>query len=173
MTETTLSNPDDEAKRGGRPALINPELIENVAARIRATHTIKDACLLEGVAESTFMRWLARGRREPETLYGTLLAKIDSAKADARVSLIEIVAAAAGIGLQPGHERPSRVRRQVTQYGDGSQVVQVTEEREPARWAHEMLKSRYPEDWGRLVIEQSQQQDPLRVVFVPSGKDEE
>ena len=40
---------------------LNEELMEAICARLRVGHKIKDACLLEGITEHSYMTWRKRG----------------------------------------------------------------------------------------------------------------
>ncbi len=152
---------------------LNEELMEAICARLRVGHKIKDACLLEGITEHSYMAWRKRGKNDPDSIFGKFHLATDAARADARIAALEIVSAAAGLGRAPGDEMPSRVRREVIQYADGSRVTRVIEEREPAKWANEILRSGFPEDWSRTprIKEDDAQDHSLNVVFVkPDGK---
>ena len=60
----------------GRPSKLTPELLEEILSHIANGHTNKDACLLCGIHESTFINWRKQGQQETEGIYFELFQRM-------------------------------------------------------------------------------------------------
>ena len=86
----------DEPPTGpGRPTALTADLRELICTAIREGNYREVAAEFAGVPKRTFRHWLARGRREPETVYGQLLHAVIEAERAAEIKMLEHVFRAA------------------------------------------------------------------------------
>jgi hypothetical protein len=68
------------AAKRGRPRILTPSLIEGIAVSIRYGSSRADTARGFGLNPRTLPKWLARGKREPDTMYGTFCRTILEAR---------------------------------------------------------------------------------------------
>jgi len=84
------------AKRGrGRPTKLTPELIERVAAVVRAGNYLDTAARYCGVSKQDFYTWLKRGHSQKRGIYRQFLDALEKAQAAADVRDHALIAKAA------------------------------------------------------------------------------
>jgi len=66
---------------GGRPQKICRALIDRVAKGVRKGHYWDTSCLCNDIPKSTMNAWIQQGSKEPNSIYGEFLAKLESADA--------------------------------------------------------------------------------------------
>ena len=77
-------------KRVGRRTLCTPDLQKVFCDALAKSHTIKNACVVAGISESTFYEWLARGivGEQPYCKFAEL---VQYARARGLVTLVESI----------------------------------------------------------------------------------
>jgi hypothetical protein len=74
----------------GRKTLCTPQLQKRFCDALAKSHTIKNACVVAGISESTFYQWLARGAIGEEP-YAKFVELVQSARARGLVALVESI----------------------------------------------------------------------------------
>jgi hypothetical protein len=81
---------------GGRPTKLTPERQTMIVDAIRGGVPPETAAAYAGIDESTFYRWLRRGRGEdPEPLYATFAAEVQTALAEWEIRDVLLIGDAA------------------------------------------------------------------------------
>ena len=74
----------------GRKTLCTPQLRKQFCDALAKSHTIKNACVVAGIGESTFYQWLARGMTGEEP-YVKFVELVKVARARGLVALVESI----------------------------------------------------------------------------------
>jgi hypothetical protein len=76
----------------GRPRTLNQKLVDGIAITIRYGSSRSDTATGFGLHPRTLPKWLARGKREPDTIYGLLWTQVSEARCNRRkaASLVAI-----------------------------------------------------------------------------------
>lgn len=98
-----MANPDPAIRRSNsrRPRQPNgqylhkltPELVTSIASAVANGSVLRDAALLNGIAESTFHDWMANGRSGGRPLERELVAQVDKALARVKSTGLAIITA--------------------------------------------------------------------------------
>lgn len=149
------------------PTKLNPEVQRTVCEAIRRGLRIKDGATLAGISYGTVAEWAKKGRNQKHGKYREFSEAIEKAKAEAKEKLIQTLSEAAGLVGDP-EGNPSRIVKRTTTLPSGEQSVVVEEIREPAKWAHQLLKSRYPDEFAGLKMAASAKASK-KTVGMPDG----
>lgn len=85
--------PTTEERKPGRPSLLTPERQETICATLRVFGTVAMACKRAGIDDSTYYKWMEKGR-VGEPGYVEFFNAVEKAKADGQtLALAEIVKA--------------------------------------------------------------------------------
>lgn len=88
----------EQTKKLGRRTKLTPDVQNAIVSALRAGNYQETAARYAGIAEPTFYSWLARGRDEPDSIYGEFLEAVESAKAASEVRDIALIDKAAANG---------------------------------------------------------------------------
>ncbi len=131
----------------GRKTKLTPERQRTITDALERGHYARAACALAGIDESTYYRWLERGRKARRGRYRAFCEAVD--QAEAKAENIAVLA----------------LQREVLR-GDMRAVTFYLERRYPARWGRTVTELTGPEGGpvefrGPLVIMQGT--DPRRL----------
>jgi len=96
MNHNTTSEPrakkalPEGQKTVGRRSLCTPEVQMAFCEALEKSHTIKNACVIAGISESSFYQWLARGM-DGEHPYSGFAELVRYARARGLVALVESI----------------------------------------------------------------------------------
>lgn len=79
----------------GRPSKLTPEAIAKILDLVRECVPVTVACRAAGIGYSTLKDWRARGREEPESIYGEFAVALEEAVAVAEIEMVKAVYSAA------------------------------------------------------------------------------
>lgn len=94
MNTTMPPNDDGLPHRGGRPSKLTDELFRKFIEMFLAGSFREPACRELGVTYKTFSRWMSRGRREPETIFGEFRLAVGAAEARSQNRMLSRIQAA-------------------------------------------------------------------------------
>ena len=142
--------PDDkreettEEKRGaGRPTDCTPEIIERVAALVRAGNYVSIACGEAGICEKTYYNWLEWGAESKEP-FATFLQSVTRAERTAEATAVAQLRQAG----QDHRTRDGEVEVRVEQPDGSVNVYTETWVQGDWRAIAEYLKRRHTDRWG-------------------------
>ena len=72
----------------GRPTALTPDVEHRIIQALQLGNYRKDAAQYAGVDPTTLHRWVARGRREPDSEYGALREAVLEAESKAKIAAI-------------------------------------------------------------------------------------
>lgn len=78
-------SPKQPTIKAGRPMKLTAELQQRVVDALRSGCHIDVAARYAGIGKTTYYRWLALGREQPDGAYGEFLAAIEQAEAESEV----------------------------------------------------------------------------------------
>lgn len=94
-TKRRVGRPKTKYKPRGRKAKLNKTLIKEICGYINEGRPVKDACLLAGVSQAIYYRWLQLAEEDiaigKNTLKVELLEGIKKAEANFKQSLVKIL----------------------------------------------------------------------------------
>lgn len=125
----------------GRPTLLTPQLIEQVAELVGKGNYQQTACDIVGISKQSFLNWRERGEKDTEGLYFDFMCALKRAGSESEARRVErIEQAGIGGGL---------VRRKTIIQRDGTEILD--EQFAQPNWLADMthLERRHPDRWGR------------------------
>ena len=135
--------------KAGRTSKLTPEIQQSICAKIASGTTYIDAVALSGVGKTAFYRWKALGQKAKSGKYAEFRDAIDKAETSAREVLLRIAYDGATQGQTIVENRETFDARGVS---TGLVVIKRKTKSDP-RMAMLMLERRYPEEFGRRVIQ--------------------
>lgn len=78
-----------QGRRGGRPSKLTPEIQEKICKHLKVGNYRGPSARSAGITHATFIEWMKRGKREPESEYGQFLEAVLKAEVDAETTLVE------------------------------------------------------------------------------------
>lgn len=78
-----------------RPTKLNDQIKEKIVQRIRAGNTLDTAARSAGISESTFHRWIRKGKDQERGPYREFYEDVQQARADAEARHVAQIAEAA------------------------------------------------------------------------------
>ena len=132
-----------------RPTKLNPEVTAEICKGIREGLPYATASRLAGITEATRINWMNRGKAAKSGQFLEFFEAVSQAQAEAQKTLVEIVRDEA----LRGDEGIT-----VTEQRDGSGTLTGTttvKRSAPRNWraAMAMLTARYPDQFGRHVVQ--------------------
>lgn len=92
---TTMPPPGDgEPSHRGRPSKLTDELFRKFIELFLAGSFREPACHELGIGYTTFSRWMNRGRREPDSIYGEFRLAVGAAEARSQNRMLSRIQAA-------------------------------------------------------------------------------
>jgi hypothetical protein len=83
--------PPEPGPSGGRPSAFNDKLANEILKLLRRSVSRRTACFKVGIGLTTFNEWMAKGRAEPESVFGGFRIEVRKAEADAETSVVSCV----------------------------------------------------------------------------------
>lgn len=118
----------------GRDTALTPEVQEIIVKKIRRGNYPECAARAAGIRKSTFYDWLARGRKEPGSIYEAFSDAIEQAEAEWEESDVNLIHLAA-------HGAPA-------QYDENGNKIRAELKRDPKMAAWRLARRR-PQSWGK------------------------
>ena len=83
----------------GRQTKLTPELVDKICNAIRAGNYAKVACVMAGISEAIYYRWLQEGKKpNARGIYLDFVESIERAEAEAEVHAVALIKQAANNG---------------------------------------------------------------------------
>lgn len=143
----------------GRTTKLTKGMIEAVCHCIEQGVTQERTAEYVGVSESTFYRWIDRGKVAKSGIYKSFWENLQKAHAACEVKLVEQVQAAAKGG-------EITVETRINRDADGNVTSSTTIEKQASKsWqaAMTLLERRWPERWGRFRSNQPEKPEAYDV----------
>ena len=135
----------------GRPSKLTPQVQTLICKAIRAGMPYREACLLAGISERTFMKWRKYGRTHKKGRYFELAQAVELANAEVMQDMTGIILEAATRGTEVV---------EVSEVKDGAGNLlseRTSRSKSPRDWraALTFLEKRFPSTYGRSAVEHS------------------
>jgi hypothetical protein len=135
-------------RSGGRTPKLTPEVQKLIVEAVAACAPRRYAAERAGVAEYTVRRWLARGKRQPKSVYGAFCAALKKAEADSIITRVARISKAAQGGQVI--EKTTKSITTTDRQGKAVTTVTVTEKHAAPQWTADawMLERRCSEEFA-------------------------
>lgn len=132
----------------GRTPKLTPEIQKLIVEAVAACAPRKYAAERAGIAEFTIRRWIARGKRQPKSLFGAFCAALKKAEADAIITRVARISKAA-----QGGQVIEETTKSVTTIDKNGKPVTTTitiKKHVPPQWVADawMLERRCPDEFA-------------------------
>ena len=129
----------------GRVTKLNPDTHAIICDAIKGGATNKDACAFANIHWDTFYKWLERGEKEPDSIYGAFARGVEDARPDFKKIHRDVI-------IRAALETTTTIKTTEKLMPDGETIVTETVTTEspptwqPSAW---LLERRFPEEYGR------------------------
>ncbi len=154
--------------KAGRPSKLTPDVQEGICNAIRDGLTYEQAAIFNGIGESTFYAWKAKGDKQKSGVYSDFVEAIKKANIVARAIHLQRIHKASQGGEQ--FEETSVTEKTERDPATGQEVVvaretRTTKKRTLPQWQASawILERRFPSEFGKHVLpELPDEKDPLQ-----------